>query len=134
MVSKGNEKNKIVLLSKGNTNLKCNGVDESTHILRHGLLVDEQYQINQNLKIVSSQKSWSDDFHSFKLSWSPGNLVLKIDEQSHVFNSPQTLQGLFNSEVKYLVTLYELVILILIYNYLELFIYWCVSRWYEIFS
>lgn len=134
MVSKGNEKNKIILLLKGNANLICNGADESTRILRHGLLVDEQYQTNQNLKVVPSKKSWTDDFHTFKLSWSPGSLILKIDELSHVFNSSQTLNSLFSSEVKYLFTLYELVIIILIYIYLELFVYWCVSRWDEIFS
>lgn len=102
MVSTKNERDKIVLLSKGNENLKCNGADESAHILKHGLLVDEKYQINSNLTSLNakfSSKSWADDYHSFKFSWSSGSLIISVDEYNHIFSSPQLLHVLFNSKV-----------------------------------
>lgn len=99
MVSKDNERNKIVLLSKGNVNLKCNGDDESANTLKLGLQLDEKNNNTSSLKVVSAPKSWSDNFHSFQLLWRTDNFIFKIDGQEHPFNLTKLHQNIFSSEV-----------------------------------
>lgn len=82
MVSKANERNKLVLAtSVGNENLKCNEIDESATVLRYGLKIDEQYHIDTDMMESNLENPWSDDYHSFVLSWTPENVVFKIDEK-----------------------------------------------------
>lgn len=137
LVNNDNENNKLVLLINGNTNLKCNGENEGTNVIRHGLQLDAQYHLNSIMKKAISNRSWTDEYHSFELSWSPGNVSLGIDGFSTNFRLPNLLQVLFHSKV--IIIIYSLknnyfyCINILIYTYLELFFYWCVGRWDEKF-
>lgn len=106
LISKSNEQNKIVLASSfGNIDLKCNGADESATILRYGLKIDEQYSLETNMKESSSENTWSNDYHSFILSWTPENIIFKIDGQSHnldAWNLP--LNVILDADVRNLVT------------------------------
>lgn len=126
----------MVLLSKGNANLNCSGVDESTNTLRFGLQLDEKNNINSSLKVITASKSWSKDFHTFQFLWRPDSFMFKIDGQRHSFNSSKLDKMLFSSEVRHywaVFILYHMIIIILMYIYLELFIHWCVSWWHEKF-
>lgn len=99
LVNKDNENNKLVLLINGNTNLKCNGKNEGTNVIRHGLQLDAQYHLNSIMEKTISNRSWTDDYHSFELSWSPGNVSLRIDGFIKNFILPDLLQVLFHSKV-----------------------------------
>jgi len=142
LVSKSNEKNRLVLAKLfGNTNLKCNGDDESATVLKYGLEIDELYHVKSKMMKLTSQDTWHSGYHSFKLSWSPENIIFKIDEESHhldTMNLP--LDFIFDSEVN--IYLQVLIIVIFYYNYTYLFeilfiyisvfyIYWGVSRRHE---
>lgn len=35
------------------------------------------------MKESSSDNPWSNDYHSFALSWTPENIIFKIDGKSH---------------------------------------------------
>lgn len=84
MISKSNEQNKLVLASSfGNIDLKCNEADESAIVLRYGLKIDEQYNLVTNMRESNSENIWSNDYHSFVLSWTPENIIFKIDGQSN---------------------------------------------------
>ncbi|XP_022166764.1 uncharacterized protein LOC111031217 [Myzus persicae] len=100
LVSKSNEKNRLVLAkSSGNTDLKCNGDDESTTVLKYGLEIDELYHVKSKMMKLTSQNTWHNGYHSFKLSWSPENIVFKIDEEiNHLDITNLPLDFIFDSE------------------------------------
>lgn len=102
LVSKSNEQNKLVMaMSFGNTDLKCNGNDESSSILRYGFKVDEHYNLKSKMMKSVSKSRWSDDYHTFILSWSPQNIIFKIDgEINNLDISNLSLEDIFSSEVK----------------------------------
>jgi len=142
LVSKSNEKNRLILAkSFGNTNLKCNGVDESATVLKYGLEIDELYHVNSKMMKLTSQNTWHRGYHSFKLSWSPENIVFKIDDESNRLDTTNLpLDFVFDSEVN----TYQQVLIIVIfyYNHTYLFeilliyiivfyVYWGVSWWHE---
>lgn len=84
LISTTNEQNKLVLgTSFGNHDLKCNGIDESISVLKYGLKIDEQYHSKPIMMKSTSARRWSDDYHTFELSWSNYNIVFKIDGESH---------------------------------------------------
>jgi len=83
----------------GNKDLKCNETDESANVLRYGIKIDQNYQANSIAQKAISNRSWTDDYHTFELSWTPGNVIFKIDGKSYNLNSPELLQILFNSKV-----------------------------------
>lgn len=103
MISKSNEQNKLILAtSSGNTNLKCNGNDESSTVLKYGIKVDKQYNVESSILKSTSENRWSDDYHSFALSWTPGRIVFKIDGESNYLDTTNLpLDILFDSEVKH---------------------------------
>lgn len=103
LVSKSNDQNKLVLATVlGNTNLKCNNIDEGSNIVKYGLKIDKQYHIPSNMMKSISDKRWSDDYHSFILSWTHENIVVKIDGESNfVDTSNLPLDIIFDAEVKY---------------------------------
>lgn len=111
LISKSNEKNKLILATSfGNSNLKCNGVDESTAVLRYGLKVDDTYHVTPNMiRSVSQDNRWSDNYHTFKLSRSTEGIVFEIDgESSQLDTSDLPTNLIFDSEVRKLVdTIYE---------------------------
>ncbi|KAL4131837.1 hypothetical protein QTP88_009086 [Uroleucon formosanum] len=100
LVSKTNEQNKFVLgTSFGNIDLKCNGEDESISVLKYGLKIDEQYHLKPVMMKSTSTSRWSEDYHSFVLSWSPENIVFKIDGESHQLDTSNLpLDLIFDSE------------------------------------
>lgn len=102
LISESNEQNKLVLASSfGNNNLKCNGEDESATVLRYGLKIDEKLY-NAKSKIMKSilTKRWSDDYHSFGLSWKPENIEFEIDGKSKFLNASNISQNFkFDSKV-----------------------------------
>lgn len=91
----------VLAKSFGNTDLKCNGYDESgAKILKYGLEIDELYHVKSKIMKLTSQNTWHSDYHSFKLSWSPENIVFKIDEESNHFDTSNLpLDFIFDSEV-----------------------------------
>lgn len=134
MVSKTNEQNKFVLgTSFGNIDLKCNGEDESISVLKYGLKIDEQYHLKPVMMKSTSTSRWSEDYHSFVLSWSPENIVFKIDGESHQLDTSNLpLDLIFDSEV-YFQLLCIIIILTLNFEFLVFYIYWCISWWYDKF-
>lgn len=102
MVSKLNEQNKLVLATSfGNKNLKCKDTDESARILRYGLKVDDQYNVKSKMMKKSLNNPWSDDYHSFVLTWTPKNIVFQIDgESNYLDTSNLPMDVIFESEVK----------------------------------
>eukprot|EP00102_Acyrthosiphon_pisum_P012999 XP_008182377.1 PREDICTED: uncharacterized protein LOC100165182 [Acyrthosiphon pisum] len=100
LVSKSNEKNRLVLAkSFGNNDLKCNGDDESATVLKYGLEIDELYHSKSKMMKLTSQDTWHNGYHSFKLSWSPENIVFKIDEETnHLDTMNLPLDFIFDSE------------------------------------
>lgn len=116
LISKSNEKNKLVLATSfGNTNLKCNGEDESASVLKYGLKVDEKYHVNPRMMRLSSQENrWSDNYHTYEISRSPENIVFKIDGESYQLDTSDLPTDLiFDSEVMKLVIMNEHCIIIL---------------------
>lgn len=101
MVSKTNEQNKFVLgTSFGNNDLKCNGEDESISVLKYGLKIDEQYHLKPVMMKSTLTSRWSEDYHTFAVSWSPENIVFKIDGESHQLDTSNLpLDLIFDSEV-----------------------------------
>lgn len=101
LVSKANERNKLVLATSfGNGDLKCDGIDEGATVLRYGLKIDEQYHIDTYMMESNSEKPWSDGYHSFVLSWTPENVVFKVNGKSNeldAWNLP--LNVILDSEV-----------------------------------
>lgn len=102
LISISNEKNKLVLATLfGNSDLKCNGVDESAFVLKYGLKVDEQYHVTSNLMKSIKTNRWSDDYHSFILTWTPENTIFKIDGESNYLDTTNLpLDAIFDSNVK----------------------------------
>lgn len=102
LVSKSNEQNKLVLaMSFGNSDLKCNGSDESSSVLNYGLKIDEHYNLKSKMMKSILKSRWSDDYHTFSLSWTPQNIVFKIDgESNNLDTSNLSLEDIFSSEVK----------------------------------
>lgn len=100
LVSKFNDQNKLVLATLfGNKDLKCNEADESANVLRYGLKIAKNDHVHSIIQKVISNRSWTDDYHTFELSWTPGNVVFKIDGESYNLNSPELLQVLLHSKV-----------------------------------
>jgi len=142
LISKSNEKNRLVLAKLfGNTDLKCNGDDESATVLKYGLEIDELYHVKSKMMKLTSQNTWHSGYHSFKLFWSPENIVFKIDEESyHLDTNNLPLDFIFDSEVN--TYLQVLIIFIFHYNYtypfeilfvyiIVFYVYWGVSWWHE---
>ncbi|XP_025423118.1 uncharacterized protein LOC112692604 isoform X2 [Sipha flava] len=101
LISKSNEKNKLILATSfGNTNLKCNGEDESAAVLKYGLKIDETYHVDSKMIKLSSQRNrWSDDYHTFEFSRSPDNIVFRIDGESNQLDTSDLPMNLiFDSE------------------------------------
>lgn len=98
----------MVLISKGNSNLNCSGVDESSNTLKFGLQLDDKSNIDSNLKVITAPKSWSNDFHTFQLLWRPDSYLFKIDGQGHSFNVSKLHQTSFSSEVMHYFAVYNL--------------------------
>jgi len=101
LVSKTNEQNKLILGTLfGNNDLKCNGEDEGNSVLKYGLKIDEQYHLKSIMMKSTLASRWSEDYHNFVLSWSPENIVFKIDGESHQLDmSNLPLDLIFDSEV-----------------------------------
>jgi len=104
LISTSNENNKLILATSfGNTNLKCNGLDESVSILKYGLKIDEQYHVTTDMMRSTLENRWSDDYHSFVLSWTPQNIIFKIDgESNYLETSNLPLDAIFESDVNIL--------------------------------
>lgn len=102
LISISNDKNKLVLATLfGNSDLKCNGVDESAFALKYGLKIDEQYHVTSNIMKSTKTKRWSDDYHSFTLNWTSESTIFKIDGESyHLNTSNLPLDAIFDSNVK----------------------------------
>ncbi|CAH1711664.1 unnamed protein product [Aphis gossypii] len=85
LVSRSNEINRLVLAkSVGNTNLKCNGSDESATVLKYGFEIDELYHVQSKMMKLRSANTWHNDYHTFKLSWSSEkDMVFEIDGESN---------------------------------------------------
>ncbi|VVC39997.1 Hypothetical protein CINCED_3A002549 [Cinara cedri] len=100
LVSKSNEQNKLVLaMSFGNNDLKCNGTDESSSVLKYGLKIDENYNLKSKMMKLISNSRWSDDYHTFILSWTPQNIEFKIDGKSNNLDTSNlSLEDIFSSE------------------------------------
>lgn len=91
----------ILVSSSGNNNLKCNEIDESATVLKYGLKIDEQYRIKTNMMKSTLANRWSEDYHSFVLSWSPDHIIFKIDgESKNLDTSNLPLDFIFDSDVK----------------------------------
>jgi hypothetical protein len=117
LISKSNEKNKLILATSfGNTNLKCNGEDESAAVLKYGLKIDETYHVDSKMIKLSSQRNrWSDDYHTFEFSRSPDNIVFRIDGESNQLDTSDLPMNLiFDSEVRKLFNVNEYSIIIFI--------------------
>lgn len=101
LISTNNEQNKLVLgTSFGNKDLKCNSIDESISVLKYGLKIDEQYHSKPIMMKSTSARPWSDDYHTFELSWSNYNIVFKIDGESHQLDTSNLpLDLIFDSDV-----------------------------------
>lgn len=109
LISLSNEKNKLILATSfGNTNLKCNGEDESAAVIKYGWKVDENYNnsANNNItRIQTLENRWSDDYHTFELFRSTEGIVFKIDGETTQWNSSDLPLAMdyANDEVKKLV-------------------------------
>lgn len=105
MISNSNERNKLIVASSfGNNNLKCNGEDESSLVLKYGLKIDEQYHVTSNMKKLTKANHWNDDYHSYVLSWTPENTIFKIDgESNYLDTSNLPLDAIFDSNVKQII-------------------------------
>lgn len=110
LVNSDNEKNRLVLLTNGNSKLNCNGEDESSNVIRHGLQLDRQYHLNSMMDkaISKTNRSWTDDYHSFELSWTPGNVSFGVDGFNRNFVLPNLLQVLFHTKVTITIIIYSL--------------------------
>lgn len=102
MISNSNERNKLIVASSfGNNNLKCNEKDESSSVLKYGLKIDEQYHVKSNMMKLTKANHWTEDYHSFVLSWTPENIIFKIDgESNYLDTSNLPLDAIFDSTVK----------------------------------
>jgi len=89
LISESNEQNKLILASSfGNNDLKCNGEDEGTTVLRYGLKIDEKlFNVKSKMMKSTLANRWSNDYHSFGLSWNPENIEFKIDGESNFLNA-----------------------------------------------
>lgn len=89
----------ILASSFGNTNLKCNGIDESATVLKYGLNIGEQHNTKTRMMRSILANRWSEDYHSFVLSWSPENIIFKIDGESNYLDTANFPLDLFDSDV-----------------------------------
>jgi len=105
MVSKSNEQNKLVLANSG---LQCNK-NESAVVVKYGLKIDEQYKLESKIMESKLLKRPTDEYHSFVLSWSPDNIVFKIDGKSNYLNASNLpLNIILDSEVKQIIYILSL--------------------------
>lgn len=103
MVSKFNEQNKLIFTLFGNANLRCNGVDESASVLKYGLKIGEQSYIMKS----TSANYWTVGYHSFIISWTPENVIFKLNGKSNYLDTSSVLlDDIFVSEVKKYIQLY----------------------------
>ncbi|XP_050537386.1 uncharacterized protein LOC126903300 isoform X2 [Daktulosphaira vitifoliae] len=88
LVSKSNEQLKIVIASiAGNTNLRCNNIDESSNVLNFGIKAgNENAQINTKLLRLSSGTSWSNSYHTYTINWTPDIMEFEIDGNKQVLD------------------------------------------------
>lgn len=94
----------------GNTNLKCNNIDESSKVVKYGLKIDKQYHITSNMMKSTSNNHWTNDYHSFILSWTHENIVVKIDgESNYLDTSNLPLDIIFDAEVSQKLSIFGLV-------------------------
>lgn len=102
MVSKANEENRLILATSfGNNDLICNGDDESSKVLRYGLKIDEQMHVTSNMMKSISKSPWSNDYHSFVLTWTPKNIAFQIDGESNFLDTSNLpMDVIFESEVR----------------------------------
>lgn len=102
LISNSNERNKLIVASSfGNNNLKCNEENESSSVLKYGLKIDEQYHVASNMMKLTKENHWTEDYHSYVLSWTPENTIFKIDgESSYLDTSNLPLDAIFDSTVK----------------------------------
>lgn len=109
LISNSNEKIKLILATSfGNTNLKCNGEDESAAVIKYGWTIDEHYNVNPNVTRSSPLEThFSDDYHVLELSRYPEIMVFKVDGEINQWNTTDLPMNLFDSEVRILVTTYH---------------------------
>lgn len=114
MVSKSNEQNKLILATSfGNKNLLCNGVDESTRVLRYGLKIDDQYNVKSKMMKKILNDPWSNDYHSFVLTWTPKTIVFNIDGDSNYLDTTNLpMDVIFESEVTQTLIIFHLIVVI----------------------
>lgn len=104
LVSKHNDKSKLVLLAKGNADLKCKGRDENVNALNAAYtLIDDRHFANSSTYIYSSKK-WTDDYHSFEFSRTPNSVVVKVDGKIYDMDRPNFVgfDSIFSSQVKHI--------------------------------
>jgi len=96
MVSKTNERNKLIL---ANTGLQCNK-NENVFVVKYGLKVDEQYNLESQIMESKLSNRSTDGYHSFVLSWTPDSIIFKIDgENNNLDASNLPLNIILDSEV-----------------------------------
>lgn len=112
LVSKYNKHNKFVLATsfENTDKFQCNLQDrneyyrnnESAIVLKYGLKIDEQYHLESIMMQSNFSNRWSDDYHTFVLSWTEEDVEFNIDGKStymdSVWNLP--LNIILDSEVK----------------------------------
>lgn len=76
MISKSNEQNKLVLA----TSLEAT-------VLKYGLKIDERYNLKSNMMESILSKERSNDYHSFVLSRTTENIVIKIDGKGQTLDT-----------------------------------------------
>lgn len=143
LISKYNEKNKFILATsfENTDKLQCNlqsynqyyKNNESATVLKYGLKIDEQYHLESIMMQSNFSNRWSDDYHSFVLSWTEEDVEFKIDGESTyvdaVWNLP--LNIILDSEVRNLIIVMLQFLNFLITPHSVLHIRQCVSRRYK---
>lgn len=108
MVSKDNYKTRLVLVAKGNTDLKCGRQEEGTTALNLAYtLTNERFYGNATVYIYNP-KGFTDGYHTFELSRSSTGIAVKIDGQDHNLDTKHFIgSGILNTQVKQLFTVFE---------------------------
>lgn len=77
-LTQGSKPTKIVLgLARGNKQLSCQGKDLSNKLLTAGTIYGDNIRMFEKLRSTD----WSQDFHLYKVSWTPNGLIFSVDNE-----------------------------------------------------
>lgn len=104
LVSKDNYKTRLVLVAKGNTDLKCSGKEEGTTALNLAYtLTNDRFYGNATVYIYNP-RGFTDGYHKFELSRSSTSIVVKVDGVVHNLDTKHFVgSGILNTQVKQLI-------------------------------